>query len=265
MLIDPSRCMGCRACQVACKQWNQLPADETRFTGSYENPPRLSPNTWMRITFQEKETEKGIKWFFGNQRCMHCTDAACKISCPVGAIDHTETGAVVIDYNKCIGCNWCVANCPFGVISFDRKTNLPQKCTFCSDRQANGYTPSCAGACPTGAIAFGDRGDLLNIAETRVRTMQANGNTKASVYGLEEVGGTGMIYILEDAPAYYKMPASPGVPLKARVWHFLYRPLRVFVVLAIGLGLWANHNKTKPIRDAAKASKQSAAADEAAK
>ncbi len=252
MLIDPSRCMACRGCQVACKQWNQLPAEETSFQGTYENPPRLSANTWMRITFQEKETEKGVKWFFGNQRCMHCTDAACEISCPVGAIYHTEEGTVNIDYEKCIGCNYCVANCPFGVVSFDRKTNYPNKCTFCYDRLSDGYQPACSGACPTGAIHFGDRSEIVNLAHQRVDEMHRKGNANAHLYGMNELDGTGMLFVLEDEPSYYSLPANPEVPFKARAWSMIFKPLRVFVVLALGLGLWRNHSRTKPIKEAAK-------------
>ena len=242
--------MGCRACQVACKQWNQLPADQTSFTGSYENPPRVSPATWMRITFQEEETEKGVKWFFGNQRCMHCTDAACEIVCPVGAIYHSDAGTVNIDFNKCIGCNYCAANCPFHVISFERKTNLPTKCTFCYDRLANGYEPACSSACPTGALQFGERGRLVNQASQRVMTLEQQGNAKASLYGLQELEGTGMLFILEDTPAHYNLPVNPAVSYQARLWSLLFNPLRIFVVMAMGLGLWSNYRKTKGFKDA---------------
>ena len=250
IVIDTSKCMGCRGCQVACKQWNQLPADSTTFTGSYENPPRVSPSTWMRVTFQEEETDKGIKWFFGNQRCMHCSDAACEIVCPVGAIYHTDAGSVDINFDKCIGCNYCAANCPFKVISFDRKTDLPTKCTFCYDRLANGYQPACANACPTGAIQFGDRGDLINQASRKVMALQQNGNANASLYGLEELSGTGMMFILEDTPSHYNLPDSPVVSIQARLWSLLFRPLRIFVVLALALGLWGNYNQSKNIKEA---------------
>lgn len=250
MLIDTTKCMGCRACQVACKQWNQLPADNTTFSGSYENPPRVSPATWMRITYHEEDKGTGLKWFFGNQRCMHCTDAACEIVCPVGAITHTDAGSVDIDYGKCIGCNYCAANCPFKIISFDRMTDLPTKCTFCYDRLSNGYQPACASACPTGAITFGNRGDLINQGSRKVMLLQQNGNPMASLYGLEELSGTGMMFILEDIPTYYHLPESPVVSFQARLWSLLFRPLRIFVVMAMGLGLWSNYNKSKAIKEA---------------
>ncbi len=257
ILIDTSKCMGCRACQVACKQWNQLPADKTEFAGTYENPPRVSPVTWMRITFQEEETDKGVKWYFGNQRCMHCTDAACEIVCPVGAIYHSEEGTVNINFNKCIGCNYCAASCPFKVISFNRKTDLPTKCTFCYDRIASGYQPACSTACPTGAITFGERRDLINQASHRVMDLNDNGNSNAMLYGLDELSGTGMLYLLEDVPSHYNLPASPEVPLQARLWGMLFKPLRIFVVLAMALGLWTNYNKTREIKNAVKSQKSS--------
>jgi formate dehydrogenase iron-sulfur subunit len=217
ILIDTSKCIGCRACQAACKQWNQLPAEETTFNGNYENPPQLSPDTWMRITFKEAEENGKLDWYFGNNRCMHCTDAACMIVCPVGAIYRTETGSVAINNDKCIGCNYCVANCPFQAMSFDRQSNHPVKCTMCIDRTANDFIPACAKACPTGAIEYGDRTALVNKATKKVAELKAKGKSKARVYGLEEVSGTGTMFVLQNDPEYYGLPADPYVPVKARV------------------------------------------------
>lgn len=245
MLIDPSKCMGCRGCQIACKQWNQLPAEDTTFTGSYENPNRISPVTWTRITFQEVEVNGEVKWFFGNQRCMHCSDAACMTVCPTGAIYHTSAGTVAIDDEKCIGCNYCAANCPFNVVGFNRRTNLAQKCTFCFERIENGLKPACSAACPTGAILFGDRNDMIALAQERVEELKAAGNNNASLYGLEDLDGTGMMYILEDAPQEYALPEDPQVPFTARLWGALFRPLRVLVVIALAFGLWANKKETE--------------------
>ncbi len=255
ILVDTSKCIACRACQAACKQWNQLPADETTFSGNYENPPQLSPNTWMRITFNEVEKSGHLRWYFGNDRCMHCTDAACEIVCPAGAISHTETGAVAINYDKCIGCNYCVANCPFQAMSFDRKANHPVKCTMCIDRTTNGFEPACVKACPTQALQYGDRNALISRASSKVSELQAAGKDKARIYGLEEVSGTGTMYIIEDDPEYYGLPADPHVPVKARIWSVIFKPLRVLVVLAVALGLWGNRSEVKEIQDAATAVK----------
>lgn len=250
ILIDTSKCMACRACQAACKQWNQLPADETTFNGNYENPPQLSPNTWMRITFKEVEQDDKVNWFFGNNRCMHCEEAACMIVCPAGAIYRSETGAVSIDYDKCIGCNYCVANCTFHVMSFDRKTNKPVKCTLCVDRTSSGLIPACAKACPTGAIQYGDRTDLINQATNKVAELRAAGKTKAEIYGLREVSGTGTMFILEDDPEHYGLPVDPHVPLKARIWGVVFKPLRVLAVIAMAFGLWSNRSESKKIQSA---------------
>ncbi len=256
ILIDPSKCMGCRGCQVACKQWNQLPAEETKFTGTYENPPSLSTSTWMKITFRETEDANGkVNWHFGNQRCMHCTDAACMISCPAGAIYHTEAGSVAIDEKKCIGCNYCVANCPFHAVSFDRATNLPFKCTFCLDRTSNGLKPACATACCTGAITFGERKDLVSVASKRLAQLKSAGKANAMIYGLEEVNGTGMLYVLPDSPEKYGLPADPQVPFGARLWGALFKPFRILVIIAVGLGLWANRSQVKEVEEAKKAQK----------
>ena len=248
MLIDPSKCIGCRACQVACKQWNQLPAEDTKFTGTYENPPMLSPITWTRIAFNEREADGGIKWNLTKLGCMHCTDAACMQSCPAGAIYHTDYGTVAIDTQKCIGCNYCAANCPFNAISFDRKTNVAKKCTFCVDRIANGLKPACANACPTGAITFGSRTDILSLAKERVAELKKQGKSNAYIYGLEEVSGTANVYVLTESPEYYGLPINPQVPLTARLWGIVYKPLRFVVVILAGFGLWANKTQSKDIQ-----------------
>lgn len=255
MLLDQSKCIACRGCQVACKQWNQLPAEDTKFAGSYENPPGISPHTWMRITFKEVEGENGqVKWLFGNKRCMHCGDAACMTACPTGAIYKTDAGTVNIDYTKCIGCNYCAANCPFNVISFDRRTNVPPKCTFCYDRISNGFKPACAGVCPTGAIVFGNRSEIIAAATDRAAELQANGNAKARVYGLEELEGTGMIFVLEDEPEQYALLSDPQVPFSTRLWGVLFRPLRVLVVIALAFGLWSNRVQSREVEEAKKSS-----------
>ena len=248
ILIDVSKCMACRACQVSCKQWNQLPAEETTFTGNYENPTSISPITWMRVTFKEVEDGDKVKWHFGNVRCMHCTDAACEQVCPAGAINHTEEGIVHIDEQKCIGCNWCLSNCPFQVMGFNRRDNVAEKCTMCIDRVNSGLKPACSAACPTDAIRFGDRSELISIAEERVQKLQANGNPEARLYGVEELEGTGTMFVLQSSPQEYGLPEDPEVPLSARAWGHLFSPLRVVAVVAVAFGLWANWGRTKKIK-----------------
>lgn len=245
MLIDTSKCIGCRACQTACKQWNQLPAEETVFTGTYENPPRFSPVTWTKIAFREDEDGNGkVRWLFSKQGCMHCTDAACIKVCPANAISHTEYGTVVIDPKRCIGCNYCAANCTFQVIGFDRAANVARKCTFCYDRISNGEIPACAKTCPTGAISYGERALLISLAEKRLRELRRAGNLNATVYGIEELDGLGMIYVLGDRPAKYGLLENPKVSTAAHIWDYLFKPVRALVVLAMFFALWVNKRES---------------------
>ena len=250
MLIDVSKCMGCRGCQVACKQWNQLPAEDTTFEGTYENPPRFSAQTWMRVIFNEHEDEDNrLQWRMAKEGCMHCGDAACMQACPTGAIDYTEMGTVKIDEKKCIGCNYCIRACPFDVMGFDRDQGVAQKCTFCYDRLVNGYKPACVTVCSTNAIKYGDRDELLDQAYQRMEQLQNNGNPKANVYGDAEVGGAGVVYVLEDSPDKYHLPEDPEVPWQARFWNSIFRPLRVLVVIALAFGLWSNYSRSKEIQE----------------
>jgi len=254
-LIDVSRCIGCRACQVACKQWNQLPAETTVFTGSYENPPRFSSDTWCRVAFREHGDNGTVDWLMSKQGCMHCTDAACMQACPSGAIYRTAFGTVNIDEVKCIGCNYCVVACPFGVIGFDRRANKARKCTFCIDRLEEGLQPACAAACPTGSITFGDASDLVGEAEERVVRLRAAGKDGARAYGLDEVGGTHMLYVLADEPEKYGLPADPEVSLQTRVWDVIFKPVRVIVIVAAVFGLWVTRSRTRKIEQAKSGSK----------
>ena len=246
-LIDTSKCMGCRGCQAACKQWNQLPAEKTEFTGSFENPPRYSPVTWTKVVFREFEEDGKVHWLFAKQGCMHCADAACEKVCPAGAISHADSGAVVINSKKCIGCNYCVASCTFKVMAFSQQENISQKCTLCTDRQASGLMPACAKACPTGAITFGDRKDMVALANKRVKELNVKGVERAQIYGLEELNGTGVMYVLQDSPAVYGLPENPKVPVSAYIWNALFRPLRAAIVLGLGLALWSNKKDSEKV------------------
>ena len=254
-LIDTSKCIGCRGCQAACKQWNQLPAEDTVFTGSYENPPRFSANTYLRVAFREHGENGKVDFLMAKLGCMHCTDAACMQACPAGAIYRTDAGTVHIDENKCIGCNYCVTACPFQVIGFDRLTNKARKCTFCIDRLENGMQPACAAACPTGSIIFGDRRELIAKAMKRVDQLKASGKANARIYGIDEVDGTAMLYVLADNPEKYGLPADPQVPIQTRIWNAVFKPLRLLVVVAVALGLWSNRTQTKKIEQAKSESK----------
>lgn len=195
MLIDLTRCIGCRACQVACKAWNDLPAEETVCLGCYDNPPALSAQTWSLVKFTEIEEGSRLQWVFAKRQCMHCLHPACVSACPVGAFHQTEEGAVVYDPDRCIGCRYCMVVCPFGVPTFEWEKPLPfiRKCTLCVDRVEAGLEPACAKTCPTGAITFGERDSL--IIEAEARTQRYPGKYIDHVYGKDEVGGTSWMYL----------------------------------------------------------------------
>lgn len=195
VLCDATKCIGCRACQVACKQWNELPAVATTNRGTYENPPKLSAYTFTRIRFTEIADEGKFQWVFAKVQCMHCEHPACAAACIVGAFQKTESGPVVYDDRKCIGCRYCMVACPFSVprYEWDKPLPLVQKCNMCADRVGAGGAPACAEACPTGATAFGERTEL--IREARARIVAEPVKYVNRVYGRDEVGGTSVLYL----------------------------------------------------------------------
>jgi len=193
-LFDTSRCTGCRGCQLACKQWNNLPAKQTVNWGSYQNPPTLQSNTYLIMRFQEKADANSVKWFFRHEACMHCTDAACVKACPTGALYYSEFKTVGKNIEKCIGCKDCVAACPFEVPKYDSGANKVLKCDMCESRIANKLEPACVKACPTGALKWGEKETMLKIANERVKELGGD----AHVYGPQYVGGTHLAYILQE-------------------------------------------------------------------
>lgn len=204
MLIDTSKCMGCRGCQVACKQWNELAAVRTKSNGSYENPAVLSASTWTRVEFRERYEQ----WLFRKHQCMHCTEASCVAVCPTGAAYH-QGEFVLIDQGQCIGCGYCVEACPFTAVHRDEPRGTAQKCTLCIDRVTNGLTPACAKTCPSRAVQFGERTDLIIAAQRRVQNLIALGNIRARLYGETELGGLGVMYVLTEPPSAFGLPESP--------------------------------------------------------
>jgi formate dehydrogenase iron-sulfur subunit len=213
MLLDLSVCIGCRACQVACKEWNELPSVPTVQTGTYENPPRLSGDTWKQVKFIARTTPAGEPgWLFYSDSCKHCADAPCMAACPTGAIVRTPEGHVLVRENVCNGNRHCVTACPFHVIEISSLTGSAAKCTFCHDRVGAGMEPACAQVCPTDCIRFGERDALVALATSRAGELRSRGVRHAGLYGEHELGGLGVLYVLTEPPESYGLPRDPVRP-----------------------------------------------------
>ena len=196
MLIDTTRCIGCRSCQVACKNWNSLASVPAVFSDSGSNPRYLSSNTFTRVIFREDDGAEGeVKWHFVKRQCMHCEDPACASVCPVGAMKKTKQGPVTYDDSKCMGCRYCLMACPFQIPKFQWESAVPlvRKCTFCADRQAIGLAPACASTCPMGALVFGEKEALVKDAWRRIKDHP--NKYVPQVYGEKTVGGASMMYL----------------------------------------------------------------------
>lgn len=232
MLIDESQCTACRGCQVACKQWNDLEGwlySRTRNRGTYENPPDLSPQTWTRIRFTEYEGPDGFRWLFLKEGCMHCGDPACVAVCPTGALKQQPNGLVTFELELCNGCGYCVQFCPFHIPRLESDPITGQgkasKCTFCQDRVTNGLLPACVKACPAKALDFGDRDEMIAKGQERVKALQEKGYSRANLYGVDQVGGLGRLYVLVEPPEAYGLPANPQYPALANFWQKILQPL----------------------------------------
>jgi formate dehydrogenase iron-sulfur subunit len=233
MLVDLAKCIGCRGCQVACKQWNDMPAEVTRNTGSYQNPSRLSSKTLTLVEFREVETADKLSFVFVKRQCMHCEHPGCATACTVGALQKRPDGPVVYDESKCIGCRYCMYACPFGVPTFqwDKPFALIGKCELCVDRLDAGQKPACAKTCPAGAIQFGQRDELLTIARERVYAK--NSPYVKHIYGEAEVGGTTWMYLSVipfEQLGFPKLPKETPVYLNDHVLH-------ATPTIALGMGL----------------------------
>jgi len=217
---DTSVCIGCKACEVACKEWNSVPEDGIELTGmSYDNSVGLSADTWRHVAFieQHKPVADGqdqFRWLMASDVCKHCTHAACLDVCPTGALFRTEFGTVVVQQDVCNGCGYCVPACPYGVIDRRQDDGRAWKCTLCYDRLGAGLEPACAKACPTESIQFGPLDELRDRAAARVTQLQAAGVADARLYGEDPgdgVGGDGAFFLLLDEPEVYGLPPDPVV------------------------------------------------------
>jgi formate dehydrogenase iron-sulfur subunit len=224
---DTSLCIGCKACEVACKEWNGVPEDGLNWTGmSHDNTGGLSANTWRHVSFVEQRAPLGLhesgfqreedsfRWLMSSDVCKHCTDAACLDVCPTGAIFRTEFGTVVVQEDICNGCGYCVPACPYGVLDKREDDGRIFKCTLCYDRLGVGQEPACAKACPTDSIQFGPLDELRERAAGRVGELHEAGVVEARLYGedpADGVGGDGAFFLLLDEPEVYGLPPDPVV------------------------------------------------------
>ena len=240
---DTSVCIGCKACEVACKEWNQIPMSLKGFSGnSYDNTRALGASSWRHVAFIEQRVPAGIddgaslvdaaaraeavdggavqtyqegdgfRWLMASDVCKHCTEAACLEVCPTGALFRTEFGTVVVQEDVCNGCGYCVPACPFGVIDKREDDGRVWKCTLCYDRLKDDLEPACAKACPTDSIQFGELSELRRRAEGRLERLHEAGQQSAQLYLADEedgVGGAGAFFLLLDEPEVYGLPPDP--------------------------------------------------------
>jgi formate dehydrogenase iron-sulfur subunit len=248
---DTTTCIGCKACEVACKQWNDLPSDGGELVkgGSYDHTRELNASTWRHVRFVElaESDTKPVDfahhdvdlvsaaeayqqpfagfgdWVFMSDVCKHCTNAGCLDACPTGALVRTEFGSVVLQPDVCNGCGYCVPACPFGVVDRDPDDGRAAKCTLCYDRLEDGLEPACAKSCPTDSIQFGPYEELLEVAAKRVTTLHGRGVEGAYLYGAHDepgetiAGGLGAFFLLTEPPERYGLPAQADSPIQENV------------------------------------------------
>jgi formate dehydrogenase iron-sulfur subunit len=222
-LTDSTLCIGCKACEVACKEWNGVGEDGLDWSGfSYDNTLAVGASTWRHVKFVEQAPVVGLggnageqaSWTFSSDVCKHCEEAGCLEACPTGSIVRTEFGGVFIQPDVCNGCGYCVASCPFGVVERHQKDGRAFKCTFCYDRQKAGLEPACAKVCPTESIKFGEIESLRIQAKERLEQLHRCGIEDAAIYDPEDssVAGTHAIFIIRGDARSYNLPPSPEVP-----------------------------------------------------
>jgi formate dehydrogenase iron-sulfur subunit len=239
-LIDVSTCIGCKACQAACMEWNDLRDEVGNCVGVYDNPADLTDKTWTLMRFAEVEQNGKLEWLIRKDGCMHCADPGCLKACPApGAIIQYANGNVDFHQENCIGCGYCVTGCPFNIPRISKEDSKAYKCSLCSDRVAVGQAPACAKACPTGAIQFGSKEQMKDYADKRVKDLKERGYDKAGLYDPPGVGGTHVMYVLHhaDRPELYSnLPNDPAINPLVSLWKGFAKPLATLALAGVALG-----------------------------
>jgi formate dehydrogenase iron-sulfur subunit len=250
-LIDVSKCIGCKACQSACMEWNDVRDEVGTCAGTYQNPPNLSEKSWTLMRFYEEELPgKGLQWLIVKDGCFHCEDPGCLRACPApGAIVQYANGIVDFQQDQCIGCGYCQPACPFDIPRYSMADNKAYKCTLCSDRVAVGLEPACVKACPTQALSFGSKEDMLDLAAERVRELNERGFEKAATYDPAGVGGTHVVYVLPHGdPELYRLPKDPQVSPLVAFWRGgVAKALGVVAMAGVVLGGIFHYMKVGPL------------------
>ncbi len=228
-LIDVTKCIGCKACQSACQEWNDLREEVGVNEGSYQNPHDLTANSWTLMRFAETEENGTLEWLIRKDGCMHCADPGCLKACPSpGAIIQYSNGIVDFHEENCIGCGYCIAGCPFNIPRLSNKDSKVYKCTLCSDRVSVGLEPACIKACPTQALVFGSKEDMIEHANERIADLKERGFENAGLYDPAGVGGTHVMYVLHhaDQPELYNgLPKDPHIITLVGLWKGFLTPL----------------------------------------
>ena len=253
-LIDVSKCIGCKACQAACLEWNDKRIDVGINHGSYDNPLDLTPDmfTVMRFTEWENPETKNLEWLIRKDGCMHCEDPGCLKACPApGAIVKYSNGIVDFVHENCIGCGYCVKGCPFNIPRISRVDHTAYKCTLCSDRVAVGEGPACQKACPTQAIVFGPKDDMKKWADIRIADLKSRGYENAGLYDPPGVGGTHVMYVLQhaDRPELYAgLPNNPRISPVVELWKGVTKYAGLIAMAAIAATGFVHHMVKGPNR-----------------
>jgi formate dehydrogenase iron-sulfur subunit len=250
-LIDVSKCIGCKACQAACMEWNDVRDDVGTCAGSYDNPPNLTEHSWTVMRFYEEEmSDRGLQLLIVKDGCLHCEDPGCLRACPApGAIVQYANGIVDFHQEQCIGCGYCQTGCPFDIPRFSKKDQKAYKCTLCSDRVAVGLEPACVKTCPTQALSFGSKVDMKDLAEERIRELKERGFEKAAIYDPAGVGGTHVVYVLPHGdPGLYRLPVKAEVSPLVALWRGgVAKTLGVVTMVAVVVGGIFHYMKVGPL------------------